>query len=226
MPGDRTRPTRRFGKNLLLPLALAVALPLGGAAAVWHTELADLPATLLIRDDRPAPPAAEYIVLLMGDDRAPLRASTACKAYKDHLGAHILIAAEKTVGFVRLGLQTNVDDATVKYLELCGVPSADISLLRSCATDSTADEARCVATHFRMHGKADRIVVITSWYHTSRAGYLFGRAMAPLGVEVDMLPAIGPESHPHLWWKEKFVVISMVYEYIKWSYWLVRGDPE
>ncbi len=205
-------------------IGVIVLLAAIGAVSVWQGDLADWPATALLRDDRPAPPPADLLMLLMGDDRPPTRASTACKAFKDHLASQILIADEAATGFVLLGLQNSAEDATIRYLEQCGVPAAAITLLKGCATDSTIDEARCLATRFRMHGRVERIVLVTSWYHSSRAGYLFEKVLAPVGVKVDVLPAIGERSTPHRWWRQKRNIVAMMSEYVKWVYWLAKGD--
>jgi uncharacterized SAM-binding protein YcdF (DUF218 family) len=82
-----------------------------------------------------------------------------------------------------------------RFLRQRGVPEVAIRVVGP--TSSTLEEARTAAG---LAGRCgwDRVIVVTSPYHTRRAGFLFRRALGE-GVEVTVIATDEP-FHSGLWW--------------------------
>jgi uncharacterized SAM-binding protein YcdF (DUF218 family) len=105
--------------------------------------------------------------------------------------------------------QSAVRDDVTRYLEGQDVPMSAVRLLPPGA--STAAEAGAIA------GLADRcgwdlLTVVTSPYHTRRAGWLFGRAMD--GARITVVPADEP-FHSGAWWMNRTDMGHVFLEWIK-----------
>src|SRR5207249_1307941 len=100
--------------------------------------------------------------------------------------------------------------ATFAYLERRGVALKDVRLLAP--GDSTAQEA-AVAAAFAHNCGWQTLLVVTSPFHTRRAGWLFGRA-AGEGVNVATVSDGEPYDAAH-WWRNDGDRESTLVEWVK-----------
>jgi uncharacterized SAM-binding protein YcdF (DUF218 family) len=165
------------------------------------------------------------IVLLMGDTTT-IRAHSALTLWRDHPTARIVMMREEPEGFVAEGLAPGRDDQHIAYLARHGVPANAMIHLKSCLTTSTFDESRCLHRYLsESHEKPPVIWVVTSWYHSSRAGWIFDQVFRDYGVRILVRPAgiDDPKRGPHKWWQREAPLLYVVEEYIKWTYWRLRS---
>ena len=182
--------------------------------------------TLLIRNDQPEP-GAPYIVALMGDE-SPTRASMALAMLKADEHAKLLFGRERPAGFVKQGLKTSDADLYSRYLVENGVPPERLIIISDCDSTSTVDEAQCILRYLRAFGPLPvRLPIVTSWYHTSRAGWLFENIWRETGTKIEMAPALPEDFDPKDWWQEEDSLIAVQNEYVKWIYWVLKmADSE
>jgi uncharacterized SAM-binding protein YcdF (DUF218 family) len=199
-----------------IKILLVLAALAGGAWLARH-QLMQLAGNLLVRDDVGVPPA-QYALLLMGDPSG-IRADKALSLYRDHQTQKIAMAAPRRFGWVRRGIIDGDAEVHARYLKAQGVAPTDIVILRECDAVSTYDEAVCMRSFLKEQAGVERVVVVTSWYHSSRAGWLFRRLLGSLTV--DVAAAAGPESRPEDYWRNRDDTIHVAVEYMKWAYWLV-----
>ncbi len=79
--------------------------------------------------------------------------------------------------------------------------------------ESTRTEAEAVADYAREHG-LKRVMVVTSAYHTGRAGSLFDRAAAT-AFEVEVRRTRFEHPFPDHWWRHHSDRSDVVLEYLK-----------
>jgi uncharacterized SAM-binding protein YcdF (DUF218 family) len=178
-------------------------------------ELAQAPATLLVRDDIPAK-KAPFVVLMMGHvtDRTP----HAAKLYFNGWADKILFAEAEYSEAVKLGFEMPDGQATYQYLQRLGVPAKDIIFLRETRNTSSFDEARLLLGYVAAAEPADqRLILVTSWYHSSRAHWIFER-MNDYGLTIESYPTPTPDN----FWQDEGAFLSVFQEYLKWMYYLIR----
>ena len=119
----------------------------------------------------------------------------------------------------QLGLQvpTYLDIQRDVLLQM-HVPASAIALSPH-TQDSTRHEATATADYARQNG-FHRIIVVTSPYHTGRAGSLFDRANRGTG-EVIMHPDRYESPNPDQWWIQYPDRSDVVFEYLKRVYALI-----
>lgn len=104
-------------------------------------------------------------------------------------------------------------------LRQMGVPAN--AILESPHTqDSTRTEAEAIAAYAREQG-LKRVMIVTSAYHTGRAGSLFDRASAN-GFKVVVRPTRYEHPDPDHWWRRFPDRSDVVLEYLKTAYSLIR----
>jgi uncharacterized SAM-binding protein YcdF (DUF218 family) len=176
--------------------AVAVVLVLLAAGAV-----ALLPgAGEWLAVDDPLPASADLGCVLNGE--SPARVMEAARLYR--AGAFPLVflprgpVPQALLAGKRLGLpiaeEQEVNQAALLKL---GVPANAVILGRSPAVN-TADEAQQTAAVIAARGLSS-LVVVTSPFHTRRAGIIFRRVL-PEGVAVHVAGSPYSESRPDRWW--------------------------
>lgn len=103
-------------------------------------------------------------------------------------------------------------DLQVSALEQLGVPPQSIIELRE-TVDSTAEEARAIGAYARSR-RLSRIIIVTSTYHTRRAGHYL-RAFTP-GVTIIVRNPRYDGADPQRWWLGGVDRIDVISEYAKW----------
>ncbi len=169
----------------------------------------------LLREDPLA--AADAIVVLGG---APSRRAPA--------GRRRLLAAGwaprlLTVGGTQArGGWADARRTRLALLDL-GVPEAAIEAVAQDAR-GTADEARVVVALAAARGWT-RLIVVTSPYHCRRAGMLFGRRGAAVGVDICVAPAREDPFDPGAWWVDGRQRRLARNELLKQLAWTLRLRP-
>jgi uncharacterized SAM-binding protein YcdF (DUF218 family) len=166
---------------------------------------------LLLVEDR-SPPRADLIVLLNGGlETRPFRAA---ELYREGRAARIVIAQSERLPTQRMGLLPNSTDVSTGVLHQLGVPLDAITVLPfHGGTASTADEVRALRSFLR-HAPANRLIVVTSDYHTRRTKWLLRRYVGdmPVDVHVEATPeAFGPSD----WWRSEAGLIVYIEEFLK-----------
>jgi uncharacterized SAM-binding protein YcdF (DUF218 family) len=82
-----------------------------------------------------------------------------------------------------------------------GVPATVISVLPD-LVDNTAEEAVALGRMFPS-GESQRVIVVTSGYHTRRAGFAFRRQFAGTPVHVIMRASRHSVAQPSRWWRSR-----------------------
>lgn len=186
------RRRRRWRRRTLRLLSALVATSAGG-----YVALLSLAPILLVTgnqaDDPGAP--ADAIVVLGGHsvERAPVAAAL----YRAGRAPLVVASGDVDCGEV------------AEYLQAGGVPKGAIRA--ECNSGTTAENAAFSLDMLRPY-EVERIIVVTSWAHTRRAGQCF-RAAAGDGIAVDVVGSVAP---PFGW---RFDVdgdaLHVVAEYVK-----------
>jgi uncharacterized SAM-binding protein YcdF (DUF218 family) len=159
---------------------------------------------ILVSSEAPAP--AEAIVVLAGDWN----------------GERVIAAGE----LARKGLAPTV--LVSGPMELYGVNEADLAidfavkkgysrtLFQPFYNDSfsTSDESTALKRELLRRGMRD-VMVVTSNFHTARAGRMLRRTMAGSGVTIHMIAAEDRFFHPDSWWKTREARKTFYYEFTK-----------
>ena len=102
-------------------------------------------------------------------------------------------------------------------LDRLGVAGAAVRLC-AVAAPGTADEA-AVAVRYAQERGWTRILVVTSPYHTWRAGGLFDRRAAAAGIDVRLVPSTHDRYDPDGWWhtaRQRRLVTNEVLKFVWW----------
>lgn len=156
----------------------------------FHGRLLAFAGNLLVEDDQPQTAQA---VVVLGGDPGP-RILKAAQLAQAGYAPYILVDGPKL-------LMEHESDLTIAYAVLKGYPA---QLFRSLPLpdrmNSTKEESVFVGKYLREHG-IHKILLVTSNYHTARAGRLMRRANPGLWV----VTVAAPDSsfHPDSWWKSR-----------------------
>ena len=181
------------------PIILLVALIAG--AALTHTIWMSALGAYLVHADQPQ--HADYAVVLAGD----------------FYGHRILTAAELVrQGFVRKALVSGPmgcygvpeSELAVNFAVKKGYP-VDYFVPFPHSATSTREEARLIIPELRRLG-AHSFLLVTSNYHTRRAGGYF-RQVAD-GLEMRVIAAPDEHFRPDSWWRDREALKTF---YMEWS---------
>lgn len=172
------------------------------------------PATLLIRQDNPEK-NAHYIIIMMG--KVIPRAEHAAKLYKQGYANRIIFAEAEWSPLMEKGFRTPDGEATKSLLLANGVPENAITFLADTRNTNSKDELDVILGHIRKTDpQATRLILSTSWYHSSRAHWVAERLdYAPFKIESSPTPA------PYDFWQKEADFLWVYQEYLKWAYYLI-----
>lgn len=195
-----------LGASLLLVLAWPRYAPLMGRA--------------LISENRLEPSDA---IVVLGSARIE-RTFEAGELYREGWAPLVILSPNDSPGTAemlkRAGVQIpTYSESQRSALQQMGVPADAIVGLPG-DPSSTADEAALVTALARQNG-FERVIVVTSRYHTERAGIYFRRAGGD-DLRVIIRGSRYDPSNPERWWSRPGERIDVVFEYLKlpkaWTY--------
>jgi uncharacterized SAM-binding protein YcdF (DUF218 family) len=217
LAGNRTLHRKTHTLRIILIAGALILVSILLAYAFRSTILTRIAGALIIQDElRPA----DAIVLLNGDfDTRPFRAG---ELYKQELAPVIIVARAENEPVVDLGLTPNETDVSVGVMERLGVPREKIIILPfPGGTTSTYDEAAVIKQYIQAN-RIQKIILVTSAFHTRRARWIFEKVFAGLPVTLEMAatPEIGFDQNN--WWKNEAGLITVNNEYIKLAYYFLK----
>jgi uncharacterized SAM-binding protein YcdF (DUF218 family) len=164
---------------------------------------------MLVEDD--GAQKADAILVLAGDDFGQ-RIIKGAELAKAGYAPFVLVSG-------MIALVGHGSDMTIEYAERKGFSPA---LFRAVPlppnTDSTRQEADYLGKYLK-ENKLQRILLVTSVYHTRRAARLW-RIENP-SLEIDVVPAPDPYFSTDGWWKTRAGKKTFFYEWMKtFSAWL------
>jgi len=206
--GDKKQPLRNIlatGALLLLLIILAFA---------FRSQILTGFADYLVINDKLQP--ADVIFLLNSAfDTRPFRAG---ELYLQGLAPLIVIARAENTPVVDLGLVPNDTDISVGVMEKLGVPPEKIIILPvPGGATSTFDEADALKQYVETN-QVQRIILVTSAFHTRRARWIFDKAFSELPVTLEMAAVPYKGFDQTNWWKNETGLITLNNEYIKLVY--------
>ena len=221
----RARPTGRPAglvqnshslRNILAAGALFLLLVI--LVFVFRSPILTGFADYLVVNDRLQP--ADAIFLLNSDfNTRPFRAA---ELYRQGLAPVIIIARSEDTPVVNLGLLPNDTDISVAVMEKLGVPPGKIIILPvPGGVTSTFDEAVACKGYVEAN-HVQRIILVTSAFHTRRARWIFARTLAGLPVALEMVAVPYTGFDQTNWWKNENGLIALNNEYIKLVYYLYK----
>lgn len=197
--------------GLILSIALAAAL----TRSHWLPQFG----LMLISDDHPAK-NADAVILLMGDvaERTP----HAADLMKEGFAPAIIFAESESGPLVDLGYEMSDAKITADYLGRLGVDISKLTRIENPVNSSTIEEATTILKHLEhLNPKPQRVILVTSWYHSSRAKWIFERVNQKR-FTIESSPAYGKISRPEIWWKSERPFLAVFSEYLKWTYYLLN----
>ena len=125
-----------------------------------------------------------------------------------------------------LDVRTNLEDK-LAYLGALGVPEDATTVLER-LVDSTQTEAELIA-EWAESREIERLIVVTSGFHTSRARLVFDRVFRGRSTEVLLRASTSPGFDPATWWHDRAARNNGLFELEKYAYYrfmyLLRQTP-
>lgn len=199
---------------MLLVLAFLVLAGFGFSRPV-------LSATAHILDVGSAPEQADLIFLLGGDIHS--RPSRAAELYLQGLAPKVVMARASDSEATKIGAYPNETDATVLMLEKLGVPDSAIVVLTPPMGVSSTTAEGVELRKYLQENPADRVLVVTSTYHTRRARWQIRRQLRDIPVEIRMVAVEDPRFDASNWWRTEAGVLAYGEEYMKFVHNWVYG---
>jgi uncharacterized SAM-binding protein YcdF (DUF218 family) len=183
---------------VVIGAAVIVVLAVTG----WRPALQGM-GTFLVVDDGLRP--VDAVVVLSGD------------ASRERLDEAIGIVRRGLAGWIVVLTGTPPDfydeaAAIRQYVKRRGVDPTRVVVASE--VHSTLDDAQIAAQVMKEKGWKSAIVV-TSPYHTRRAGWVFYRTWRRLGLSSSVHPSPDPLFDPYRWWEDDRSTEAVVLEYIK-----------
>jgi uncharacterized SAM-binding protein YcdF (DUF218 family) len=187
----------RILRATALTLAAAVILLL-----LFHAPLLAALGNFLVKA---VPPQKADIIVVLGGDSYGHRILTADKLVKEGYAPKALISGPD-------GMYGQYEcDLAIPFAVKAGAPESDFIHFEHHA-HSTTEEAQVVVKKLREMG-AKRVILVTSNFHTRRAGAIFRRA-AP---DLDFIVVAAPDENfqSDNWWHNREASKTFVYEWMK-----------
>ena len=162
---------------------------------------------------------ADIIFVLSGDvNNRPFHAS---ELFKQGLAPQIVMAQEEDSPAVEIGLFPNGTDVMVEVIKKQGIPAKNITVIHAAGgATSTFDETQLLRGYVE-NNNIERVILVTSAFHTRRAKWIFNRELAGTGVTLEMSAAPQWKFNETDWWQEERGLIMLANEYIKLVYYVV-----
>ncbi len=199
----RKRPTSKLRYALW---AVFVAVALVGSLLRWG-------ANLLISDD-PLPPHVDSAVVLQGSVQGQrARVAGAVRVLRQGKTSRILVSVPKesywgqpVAPIAYADIKQTYGEETAAHIDFCEIEDLD----------STEEEAAALAKCIDERA-LNSIAVVTSDYHTRRAGIIWGRMLrrrhSSIHLWIHAVP--DPEFHASRWWRERRSAKTWIFEFTK-----------
>lgn len=166
------------------------------------------------------PEHADLIVVLMGS--GPDRILYGVDLYKQGYADQIVLVENWQPGYERLetlevSIPRDPELAAMIGMQL-GVPAEVFTILPGDAR-STHDEALIVTDYLRSQTQYDRLILVTSQFHSARSACIFRWAVGDLDrdFEVFSCPTPYDDFQSARWWNSREDLKRVVMEYSKWA---------
>ncbi|HEX9924050.1 MAG TPA: YdcF family protein [Anaerolineae bacterium] len=206
---------KRILKALLLTGCLLLLI--GFLAFIFRTQLlTGLASFLIVNDDIQQP--ADIIYMLNGEVNT--RPFHTVNLFQAGLAPRIVIPRAEDGPAAEIDVFPNDTDASVEVLQTLEVPSDKITiLLIKGGVTSTRDEAVVLRHYIEEHG-IERVILVTSAFHTRRTRWIFDKVLADLDVTLEITAAPQWKFDETNWWREERGLIMFTNEYLKLVYYL------
>lgn len=159
------------------------------------------------------------ILYVLGGDYSR-RIPHALQLYREGLASKIVLPYENL--HLRREGSMHFTEESQKLLLESGVPSGAIILWRvGSGVGSTADEMRALRVYLETFTTTRRVIVVTSAYHSRRAGYTAQR-FAPSGVQIQVSGVEDSDWSMENWWRSPRGNALVQEEWKKLVYYYVR----
>lgn len=189
------------------------------AALIFNVPLLRFTGRVLVRNDSPVH-RADAILVLAGD--IYFRAKRAADLYKQKVAPLVYMIRPENSELIESDLIPTETAIAKKLMIQNGVPSNAFKTFEQFRVGSTVEEAKAYQQVFQEMPQPKRIVIVTSWSHTSRAKWVFGRVFRDSNIQFQMVAAEQRRASPDDWWKSHAGILSVVQEYLKWPYYLIH----
>jgi uncharacterized SAM-binding protein YcdF (DUF218 family) len=169
---------------------------------VFHNQLFSSLGSFLVNA---GPPVKADVVLVLDGDETGQRILTAAQLVRDGFAPQVLVSGST-------GVYGNYScDLAIPFAVKHGFPESYFVHFENQAS-STFEEARAVLPVIHQHGYR-RILLVTSDYHTRRAGSIY-RAQAP---DLTFILVAAPDRHfsPDGWWHDREGRKTFLFEWMK-----------
>lgn len=174
---------------------------------IFRAQLLTAAGSALVENDGPAKAQAAVV---LGGDTAGTRILTAAGLVRKGYVPFVIVSGPG-------GFGGHESDLTVRYAETQGFPASFFHPYPNEFT-STGEEVKGIGAYLRANG-ISRILLVTSNFHTHRAGRTFREANP--GISVRMIPAPDPFFTPSTWWKKREGRKTFLLEWTKTvAYWV------
>jgi len=210
---------RARGCLLSLAVILAAAAVIGLVAYQLRAPLLTWVGGWLYHADALEP--AEAIVVLAGSVDRDLEAAD---LFVEGFGPTILLTRPPDRPVVAALRSRGVDilsdiETRLNYLDALGVGRMDVTVLQQ-VVESTQMEALLVA-EWAESREIERLIVVTSGFHTSRARYVFNQVFRDLDTQVLIHPSRQSSFDPATWWQTRTNLRNGLFELQKYAYYRV-----
>ncbi|MCX6129122.1 MAG: YdcF family protein [Proteobacteria bacterium] len=194
----------------ILGLGLSLFLILWMAPGLWQW-----PADRLVHQDQVKAPV-DAIILLMGGvaERTP----HCGHLLQEGMAPKIVFVESESDELNRLGLRLPDGETSRRYLLQMGLAESSLLFDSQAAVSSTVEEITADFALIAKHmPEAKRLVLCTSWYHSSRTHWI-AQKINQGRYSIESLPSPQPKS----WYSKEFDFLMVFNEYLKWSYYLLH----
>ena len=213
---------RARGCLVMLAATLAAVAVLGFLADQLRAPLLTRVGELLYYED-PLEPADAIVVLGGGRlDRVVEAADLFAAGYAPTVVLTRMPEAAVIAELQTRGLDVSTElELRLQYLEALGVPQDATTVLER-VIESTQAEAELIA-EWTASRQIGRIIVVTSGFHSSRAHFVFDRALRGQPTEALMRPSGTSGFTPATWWQSRSDFRDGLFEIQKYAYYRVMS---
>jgi len=220
-PSPRLAP-RTFKSSKTKARRARVLLILGLSAVVLWPVCAWLAAHLLIVKAELV--SADAIVVLSGSSTYKERTAWAAKLYREGRAPIVILTNDRLIsGWDRVAERNPYFyELAAKELQQQGVPSERIQVVSDIAL-GTYEETLGLRDYAGAH-KLNRLLIVTSAYHSRRALWSMRHASERSGIEIgiDSPPPGWQTPAPSTWWLRRWGWRVVAGEYVKMAYYWMR----